>query len=90
MKTLCADISQVKTRRPPISMLQKTLLIWHPLRTGFDFFVHLQARSPKATLKFGDAGATTIRQGFDFIVHPRYEHVAFDRKLVGPHGRLYQ
>ena len=26
---------------------------------------------PKATLKFGDGGATTIQQGFDFIVHLR-------------------
>ena len=39
---------------------------------GFDFSVHRpQARSPEATLKFGDAGATTIQQGFDFIVHLR-------------------
>lgn len=37
---------------------------------GLDFFVHRpQARSPKATLKFGDVGATTIQQGIDFIVH---------------------
>ena len=27
--------------------------------------------SPKATVKFGVAGATTIQQGFDFIVHLR-------------------
>jgi len=33
----------------------------------FDFFVHRpQTRSPKATLKFGVAGATTIQQGFSF------------------------
>jgi hypothetical protein len=36
----------------------------------FDIFVHRpQTRSPKATLKFGVAGATTVQQGFDFIVH---------------------
>ena len=41
---------------------------------GFDFFVHRpQARSPQATLKFGDVGATTIQQRFDFIVHLRYD-----------------
>ena len=35
-------------------------------------FVHRpQTRSPKATVKFGVAGATTIQQGFDFIVHLR-------------------
>ena len=42
------------------------------LHSRFDFFVHRpQARSPKAALKFGDARATTIQQGFDFIVHLR-------------------
>ena len=40
------------------------------LALGFVFLAH-RPRGPKATLKSGDAGAPTIQQGFDFIVHLR-------------------
>ena len=52
-------------------MLHKALYSFLCVRVWF--FVHRPWRcSPKATVKFGVAGATTIQQGFDFIVHLRY------------------
>ena len=55
---------------PKFQCCTKLYMVSSALR--FDIFVHRpQTRSPKATLKFGVAGATTIQQGFDFIVHLR-------------------
>ena len=64
------DAYQVNPPGPKFQRCTKLYIASSALR--FDFFVHRpQARSPTATLKFGDAGATSMQQGFDFIVHLR-------------------
>ena len=64
---------QVKPQAPNFNVAQSSSKLYIASSAlGFDLFVHRpKARSPKARLKFGDAGATTIQQGFDVIVHLR-------------------
>ena len=65
LKNKTLQTSTKENIRPRMSMLHQ---IWYS-------YLCVQAwilvRSWKATLKFGDAGATTIQQGCDCIFHPR-------------------
>ena len=64
-----AGAYQMKPQAPNFNVAQSSIYI---VSSALGFVHRPQARSPKATLKFGDVGATTIQQGIDFIVHLRY------------------